>query len=88
VSGPICFLLNHLRIQLWHLVVAPGCRKVAEMAVFEGFFQASVHRCTQPRLVSRHERFVADSCVRERWRQPTFHVRAPIPFSHYGESAR
>ncbi len=59
-----------------HLVVAPSVPKSGRNGSFRGLFRASVHWCTRPRLEPRYEWFVADSCVRKRSRQPTFHMCA------------
>src|SRR4051794_8130832 len=76
MTGPICFARNDLRIELWHLVAAPGVLKNGGSGSFEGVFRASVHLCTRPRLRPRRDWFAADSYARERPIRPTFHVRA------------
>jgi hypothetical protein len=54
MTGAICFARNNLRIELWHLVVAPGVPK-SRNGSFESVFPAFVHCYTQPRLKPRHE---------------------------------
>src|SRR5438874_10609172 len=76
MTGPICLAWNDLRIDLWHLVAAPGVPKSDRNDSFDGLFRASVHPCTRPRLRPRRDWFGADCCVRERSIRPTFHVRA------------
>src|SRR5438045_8905191 len=76
MTGPICFGRSDLRIDLWHLAVAPGVPKSERNDSFDGLFRAFVHPCTRPRLRPRRDWFAADSCVRERSIRPTFHVRA------------
>jgi hypothetical protein len=52
MTAPICFARNDLPIELWHLVVAPGLPKNGGNGSFEDLFQASVHYCTRPPVVS------------------------------------